>query len=171
MSTTAKSTKTLRLTSRAKSPKNAAPRRAMMKAAAETIAQELTAERTCPAAAPVIAEIIAQAPVTPGLDGDAGTPAEQIGEVVKPAKAKKTGKKPEAKVDHSTTLFALLDRPERVTPREMMDATGLSHTALKAAVGKLLREKNLKVVLQRNPSLDPADRRLTSFLYTIEKKA
>ena len=53
----------------------------------------------------------------------------------------------------------------------MMTATGLSHGALKTAVGKLLREKNLKVVLQRNPQPDPKDRKLTSYLYGVEPRA
>ena len=91
MTTTAK-TKTLRLTSRAKSPKKVKPQvRRITKlaaqggipTAAETLKETLAAS---------IEQVAAQAPVTPGLDGDAGVPAAQVGEVVKPAKG--TAKSP-----------------------------------------------------------------------------
>jgi hypothetical protein len=75
----------------------------------------------------------------------------------------------EAKVDHGPALFDLLSRPEQCTVREMMDGTGLTHSGLKLAVSRLLKAKGLKVVLQRNPQPDPQDRKLTSYLYGVEK--
>ena len=118
----------------------------------------------------------AQVPAGARRDGNASLPAAQIGQLAKVAKGKAKPKaakpqKPGAKVDQSATLFALLYRAQRVTPREMMDATGLTHGALKAAVGKLLRQKGLKLVLQRNPQPDPKDRKLTSYLYGVEPRA
>jgi hypothetical protein len=98
--------------------------------------------------------------IATGLDGDAGPEMEQVGEVVTPAKAK---------IDHSDTLLALLDRPERATPRAMMDATGLSRQGVNLAVGQLLKARGLKVTTQKNPTPDPADRKNTSFLYGVER--
>jgi hypothetical protein len=115
---------------------------------------------TLEASLAAVAEKAAPLTTTIGLDDDAGVPTEQIGEVVTPAKAK---------IDHSDTLLALLDRPEQVTPRAMMDATSLSRQGVNLAVGQLLKARGLKVTTQKNPTPDPADRKNTSFLYGVEK--
>jgi hypothetical protein len=84
MTTTAKKTtkapkaKLLRLTSRAKSPKRPAKK---VQAAPATTDLKATLEAAVEAAT-------VAAPAVPGLDSDAGLPAEKIGEPVKSAKAK-----------------------------------------------------------------------------------
>jgi hypothetical protein len=190
MSATTK-TKTLRLTSRAKSPKLPKTTRGLtektkVKAMPKAITSDVLKE--------TLAASIEQVPATPGLDGADQVLAASIGGLVAPiqisarrapkakpatiakvkpvAKAKLKVDKPRApKVDHTETLLGLLSQPDRCTPREMMTATGLSHGALKATVGKLLHKKNLKVVLQRNPQPDPRDRKLTLYLYGVEPRA
>jgi hypothetical protein len=163
MTTTAK-TRTLRLTSRAKSPKRPAKKARVQPPAPAEIKETVHA---------AVEQIAAQVPTATVLDGGASMPAEQIGEPVNLAKGKaKTVAKqvtPEAKVDHSATLFALLDRPERVTPAELMSATGLSRHGVNLAVGQLLKAHGLKVITQKNPAIDPADRKNTAFLYGVEK--
>jgi hypothetical protein len=78
---TAKATKAklLRLTSRAKSPK-----RPTKKVRAQ--APAITDLKATSAAA--VEAVSAAAPAVPGLDSDAGMPADQIGELVKPARGK-----------------------------------------------------------------------------------
>jgi hypothetical protein len=162
MSTTTK-TKTLRLTNRAKSPKlPKTTRQPADKAKAKVTPKATTSEML----KETLAASIEQVPATPGLDGADQAPAVSIGELVRPvqisarrapkakpakvakvkpvAKAKqpKVDKPGAPKVDHTETLLGLLSQPDRCTPREMMTATGLSHRALKATVGKLLREKD-----------------------------
>ena len=190
MSTTTK-TKTLRLTSRAKSPKlPKTTRRHAQKAKAKVTPKAISSEML----KETLAASIEQVPATPRPDGADQVPAASIGELVTPvqvsarrapkakpakvakvkpvAKAKRKFEKPGApKVDHTDTLLGLLSQPDRCTPREMITATGLTHGALKATVGKLLREKGLKIVLQRNPHSDPKDRKLTSYLYGVEPRA
>jgi hypothetical protein len=184
MSTTTK-TKTLRLSNRAKSPKLPKTTRRLGDKA-KAISSEVLKE--------TLAASIERVPATPGLDGADQVPAASIGELVTPvqisarrapkakpakaakvkpvAKAKPKAEKPRApKVDHTETLLGLLSQPDRCTPREMMTATGLSHGALKGTVGKLLRKKSLKIVLQRNPQPDPRDRKLTLYLYGVEPRA
>ena len=189
MSTTAK-TKSLRLTSRAKSPKlPKTSRRLAEKAKAKVTPKATTDEMLRETLAASIEQVLA----TPGLDGADQVLAASIGELVTPvqisarrapkakpakvakvkpvAKAKRKVEKPGGpKVDHTDTLLGLLSQPDRCTPREMMTATGLTHGALKARVGKLLRERGLRIVLQRNPQPDPKDRKLTSYLYGVEPK-
>jgi hypothetical protein len=185
-------TKTLRLTSRAKSPKlPKTTRRLADKAKAKVTPKAMTSEMR----KETLAASIEQVPATPGLDGADQVPAASIGGLVAPVQISARGKAPKAKpakvakvkpvakakrkleksgapkVDHAETLLGLLSQPDRCTPREMMTATGLTHGALKATVGKLLRKKNLKVVLQRNPQPDPKDRKLTSYLYCVEPRA
>src|SRR5262245_66666729 len=53
-----------------------------------------------------VVEIVAQVPAI-GLDGDAGAPTEQIGELVKPVRA---GGKAKAKMPKSAPLSVRLDR-------------------------------------------------------------
>jgi hypothetical protein len=190
MSTTTK-TKTLRLTNRANSPKlPKTTRRLADKAKAKVTPKAVSSEML----KETLAASIEQVPARPGLDGADQVPAASIGGLVAPvqisahrapkakpakvakvkpvAKAKPKVDKPGApKVDHTDTLLGLLSQPDRCTPREMMTATGLSHGALKATVGKLLHKKNLKIVLQRNPQPDPKDRKLTFYLYRVEPRA
>jgi hypothetical protein len=72
---------------------------------------------------------------------------------------------PEAKADHSDSLFALLSRPEGATAAELMTATGLSRSGVNAAVSRLIKARGLKLTTQKNPGMDPADRRNSAFLY------
>jgi hypothetical protein len=193
MSATTK-TKTLRLTSPAKSPKLPITSRRLAEKAKAKVTPKATSETLKETLAASIEQVVARVPATPGLDGADQVPAASIGELVapvqnsaggnapkaKPAKVAKvkpaTKAKPKAqkpvtpKVDHNDTLLGLLGQPDRCTPREMMTATGLTHGALKATVGKLLRERGLRIVLQRNPQPDPKDRKLTSYLYGVEPK-
>ena len=148
----------LALTSRAKMGKARTP--ATRKAPATTNLKELLAAST-----EAVAERVAPVIAATGLDGDSGLPAEAIGEPVVPTAAPKVDRASQ----HGERILALLSRPERTTPREMMDATGLGHGALKGAVSRLLKERRLKIALQRHPSPDPADRALTSYLYGVEK--
>jgi hypothetical protein len=182
-------TKTLRLTSRAKSPK---PPKTSRRLAEKAKAKVTSKAATSGMLKETLAALIEQVPPTPGLDGADQVPAASIGELVTPvqisagkalkakpakvakikpvAKAKPKVEKPAA-ADHNNTLLGLLSQPDRCTPREMMTATGLTHNALRASVTRLLREKNLKIVLQRNPQPDPKDRKLTSYLYGVEPRA
>jgi hypothetical protein len=90
--TTVKKTKTLRLTSRAKSPKRPAKK---VEAAPATDLKAMLQV--------AVEAATAAAPIVPGLDSDAGVPADLVGEPVKRAKAKakqapKAPKLPEAGV-------------------------------------------------------------------------
>jgi hypothetical protein len=104
MTTTAKTTKTpkpklLRLTSRAKSPKRPAKE---VRAPAPAADRNATLEAA-------VEHLAAQVRAVPGLDSDAGTPAEQIGEVVKPTRAK--AKAPtKAKMPKAAPSSVVLDR-------------------------------------------------------------
>jgi hypothetical protein len=100
MTATAKMTKTLRLTSRAKSPKRAAKK--IQAAPAPNLKEMLAAS---------IELVTAAAPVAAGLDSDAGTPAEQIGELVRPRVKPVRGKaKSKAKMAKSAPMSVVLDR-------------------------------------------------------------
>jgi hypothetical protein len=190
MSTTTKA-KTLP-TSRAKSPKlPKTTRRLAEKAKAKVTPKAITSDML----KKTLAASVEQVPATPKLDGADQVPAASICELVTPVQISARGRAPKAKpakvakvepvakakrkvekrgtpkVDHTDTLLGLLSQPDRCTPREMMTATGLSHGALKTTVAKLLRKKNLKVVLQRNPQPNPKDRTLTSYLYGVEPRA
>jgi uncharacterized membrane protein YdfJ with MMPL/SSD domain len=166
MSTTAKITKAkaklLRLTSRAKSPKPPAKK---VQAAPATTDLKATLQAAVEA-------VTAVAPIVPGLDGDAGTPAEQIGEPVQPkAKAKKS-KAPAATSDKGEALLALLTRPEGATVRQSLDATGWSHSAVKRHVTNVIRKQlGYRIDRQRAPkeTVDPADRAHTMFVYRAVK--
>jgi hypothetical protein len=60
----------------------------------------------------------------------------------------------------------MLTRPEGSTVREMLSTTGWTHSALKAHITKVVRgQLGYTISVQRNPSPDPADAKLTSYLY------
>jgi hypothetical protein len=158
-------TKTRRLTGRAKSLRKSP------KTATKTQAPAITDLKDTVQAS--VADIVAQV-LAIGLDGDAAAPAEQIGEPVRPAKAKKSAPKAEkaaTKADaKADTLLALLTRPEGTTVREMLTTTGWSHDGLKRHNTAVVRkELGFKFLIQRNPDVDPTDRKLTSYLYRASK--
>jgi hypothetical protein len=80
---------------------------------------------------------------------------------------------PAPKTEPTTTARVLLDllgRDTGATVREMLDASGLSHEALKRFNTKVIRgQMGYRFLVQRNPGTDPNDRAATSHIYRIER--
>ena len=192
MSVKSNTAKKIHLTSRAKSPKGAqAPAtnlKATLQAAIEQVAAKapggpgLDGQSNLPEQS--IGELVkpihppargkTKAETKPAPKAKKATPAPKANKPEpkpKAAKAKPEAKKPAPAADTTAqTLLALLTRPEGATPREMMDATGLSHEALKRFNTNVIRRQlGCTFTFQKNPGVDPDDRALTANLFFISK--
>jgi DNA-binding IclR family transcriptional regulator len=148
MTATSKKTSRLSLTSRAKMGKARKPTQTSKKplslreslrqirdeaAAANEQAHVSRMDACAQAVEQVVEQVVAG---IGGLDGDAGIPAAQIGEVpAAPAKAEAKAGEPVAKVDAAllALLTGILTRPEGATLADLM-TVGLSRTELRTYV-------------------------------------